>query len=165
MICRKCGIDKPIEDFPANGEKGTAIYHKRGTCKDCTNAYMRARNHHPDHHAKYLESARNSRIKTSYGLSPDDFDALLLLQNGGCAICGAKYGRKIKDRLAVDHDHITGKVRGLLCAKCNRTLGMLTETPQTLRRMAEYIENSQEEDAMAKESMWADSSRVGSLIN
>lgn len=65
---------------------------------------------------------RNSYYKTNYGISLADYDALLLSQSGGCAICCAAKGSKTM-RLAVDHCHTTEKVRGLLCVRCNVMLG------------------------------------------
>ena len=67
------------------------------------------------------------------------FDALLASQGGGCAICGyrVKPGGR---RLNVDHDHKTGVVRGLLCARCNRGLGWFSDDPQRLKAAAVYLE-------------------------
>lgn len=64
---------------------------------------------------------RKARLKTKYGITIEDYDRILQTQ-GGCAICGTKTpgGR---GRFHVDHDHITGKIRGLLCSGCNTKLG------------------------------------------
>jgi hypothetical protein len=60
-----------------------------------------------------------AKIKAEYGMTPEDYDALLALQGGGCAICD---GKPKTERLSVDHDHETGAVRGLLCSKDNSEL-------------------------------------------
>ncbi|UOF77962.1 recombination endonuclease viI [Caudoviricetes sp.] len=74
-----------------------------------------------------------------YGLSVDDYNDMLMAQSGGCAICG---GQNIKGRrLAVDHDHATGKVRGLLCDKCNRGLGNFQDNIVYLKEAINYLEN------------------------
>ncbi len=66
---------------------------------------------------------------TNYGIGPEEYSLLLIKQNGVCAICHRPEKRvdhrtKCITRLAVDHDHISGKVRGLLCAGCNMSLGV-----------------------------------------
>ena len=69
-----------------------------------------------------------------YGLTPDDYASLLAAQGGGCALCGGTWG------LAVDHDHTANKVRGILCSPCNRALGKLGDTPESLRTVLLYLE-------------------------
>lgn len=61
-------------------------------------------------------------IKQTYGLTADDYAAILKLQNGGCSLCGRK---PKKNRLPIDHDHTTGRIRGILCTPCNRAIGIL----------------------------------------
>lgn len=68
----------------------------------------------------------------------EDYEKLLEAQGGVCAICGIP--PTPKRALCVDHCHSTGKVRGLLCTKCNRTLGQYGDNPVLLRRMAQYLE-------------------------
>jgi epoxyqueuosine reductase QueG len=79
-------------------------------------------------------------LKYLHNITIDYYDELLKKQNGVCAIC-LKACNKNK-RLSVDHDHKTGKVRGLLCNKCNRALGMFKDDPKLLRSAARYILNS-----------------------
>ena len=82
-------------------------------------------------------TSRALRVATTYGLSRADYDALLAHQRGVCAICG---GRRTY-ALDVDHDHATGKVRGLLCRQCNRRLlPAAKDNPETLRNAANYLE-------------------------
>jgi hypothetical protein len=71
-------------------------------------------------------------------LTVADYDALLLKQGGGCYICGAttSFGGV---RLAVDHDHETGKVRGILCKACNVALGQFRDNPEFCDKAAEYL--------------------------
>lgn len=64
-------------------------------------------------------ASHGAMIAKTYGLSPEEYDALLKLQGGKCAICRA---RPVSKRLAVDHDHASGAVRGLLCSRCNHDL-------------------------------------------
>lgn len=72
----------------------------------------------------------------AFGLTSADYQALLASQGGVCAICGRpEHGR----RLAVDHDHITGAVRGLLCRHCNLALGQFGDDPARIDRAASYL--------------------------
>jgi hypothetical protein len=84
-----------------------------------------------------------SRIKLQYGLSLEQYEALLAYQGGGCAICGASEpgGSQPLGRTAwpVDHDHVTGRVRGLLCSRCNTGIGFFRDDPEVCRQAAEYL--------------------------
>jgi len=81
-------------------------------------------------------TGRNAYLKRKYGITEADYDALLAAQGGVCALCGKKPGRV---RLAVDHDHVTGRVRGLLHARCNQALGPLEWSDTVLVRTVEYL--------------------------
>lgn len=75
-----------------------------------------------------------------FGLNEGDYNALLVKQDYKCAICGrADSGSKRTRRLAVDHDHSTGVVRGLLCDNCNRAIGLFKDDPNSLQRAASYL--------------------------
>ncbi len=75
-----------------------------------------------------------------YGITEDDFNSFLRKQGNVCAIC--KQPENVKDRaLAIDHDHKTGIIRGLLCGDCNRALGLMQDSPKILRSAAKYIED------------------------
>ena len=80
--------------------------------------------------------AHERRVQRTYGLEPGQYEAMLASQGGRCAICG---NRPVKRRLAVDHDHITNRVRGLLCMRCNRALGMWELDIDKLKRLRVYI--------------------------
>lgn len=96
------------------------------------------------HREKYLKN-RHKRVKHSweqrlrwnYGINAETYEVLLEVQNGVCAICGQ--GNDQGRRLEVDHDHVTGKVRGLLCGRCNKVLGSCRENPKLLTAMIEYL--------------------------
>jgi hypothetical protein len=82
---------------------------------------------------------RRSELKRLYGITLEEYVEMFDNQNGVCAIC--KKECKTKNSLSVDHDHTTGKVRGLLCNACNRAIGMLGDNADILRKAAEYLEN------------------------
>lgn len=123
----------------------------RSKCDDCERE--RAREWHRNNRERSRASAqawkdqnpekvdaltRKIRLK-AYGLTPQQYDDMLLVQKFSCGLCG-KHQTDEKKRLAVDHDHATGKVRMLLCANCNKGIGNLQEDPALLRRAADYLE-------------------------
>ena len=74
---------------------------------------------------KGRHAQRNGWLRHRYGITVDDFDRMLRDQDGKCAICGTTEPGGRRGVFAVDHDHQTGRVRGLLCFPCNRRLGVL----------------------------------------
>ena len=84
--------------------------------------------------------ARRRRLK-KYDLEPRDFERMLNEQGGVCAVCqqveSVTQGGEVQS-LSVDHDHETGRVRGLLCSRCNASLGLLREDPAVIMRLALY---------------------------
>ncbi|HDY68067.1 MAG TPA: hypothetical protein ENH85_09770 [Candidatus Scalindua sp.] len=82
------------------------------------------------------EQKRNHRLKVNYGITLEDYDKLYEKQNGVCAICSLP---EVLMRLQVDHDHKTGKVRGLLCLYCNNILGKAKDSIETLEKAIEYL--------------------------
>ncbi len=89
--------------------------------------------------AKYRrnpDKVRRSHMKM-YGLTIERYEQMLEAQSGVCALCGRT--NKNGYRLAVDHDHETGRVRGLLCTNCNNGLGRFKDNPGLLRKAADYI--------------------------
>ena len=83
---------------------------------------------------------RRGHLKRNYGLTEDGFDALLAWSDGGCAICGATQSKGKRATLHVDHDHVTGAVRGVLCNHCNYGLGHFHDRPDLLRIAIAYLE-------------------------
>ena len=78
---------------------------------------------------------RASMARTKYGLSLEQYESMIA---SGCGICGKKDGLG-SGRMAIDHDHGTGKVRGALCANCNQGLGRFQDSPKALRRAIRYL--------------------------
>lgn len=87
----------------------------------------------PEKRAKYR---RSNNLKRKFGISVEEYDRRFKEQGGGCAVCG----RTDKRRLAVDHDHKTERVRGLLCVRCNIALGNVQDDTEVLRLLIEYLE-------------------------
>lgn len=97
-------------------------------------------------HAKtydYKDRQRVLHVKRTYGLNPDEYLQMILDQNNCCAICHKPEMKTTKQGdtspLCVDHCHKTGKVRALLCAKCNGMLGMVDDSEDHLNAAIEYL--------------------------
>lgn len=88
---------------------------------------------------KNPEQIENRRLLNLYGISLEEYNQQEQDQNECCALCG-NHKSIDKRRLAVDHDHVTGKIRKLICRRCNNALGCANDDPVLLRKMAEYIE-------------------------
>lgn len=82
---------------------------------------------------------RAGRLSKTYGVSLDDFEAMLEAQNGGCAICAKPHQEVKGERLHVDHCHATGQVRGLLCSPCNHGIGNFKDNVERLKKAAKYL--------------------------
>jgi hypothetical protein len=79
--------------------------------------------------------SRKSKLK-KFGLTDEDYVKLFIKQNGRCYLCR----EKVEGNFCIDHNHKTGKVRGLLCSWCNKGIGFLQDNPELLRRAADYLD-------------------------
>lgn len=104
----------------------------------------------------HYKRGRADHLRRVYGITAEEYDAMLAAQGDVCAICGQtdptrerrlegrkRLPRRNIDALRVDHDHVTGKVRGLLCTPCNQAIGHLRDDPRLLRKAAAYLESYQ----------------------
>jgi hypothetical protein len=116
-----------------------AAYKARPDIRERRNAQRRA-NHGPE---QQLQNLRG-RIQRLYGITFEQYEAMVAAQGNRCAVCGTEpdpRAPKQSSRLHVDHDHITGAVRKLLCNRCNMGVGYFLDDPIRLRAAAEYIES------------------------
>jgi hypothetical protein len=88
--------------------------------------------------ARY-ERVRGTVLRSKYGIDLEDYSSMLAAQNGACAICGTATPDGRGRFFHVDHCHRSGKVRGLLCTKCNQGIGMFKENPETLLAAIRYV--------------------------
>lgn len=102
-------------------------------CRECRREYTNA--HNKKHYQRKKPEYRARFVKWKYGLSLEQYAELYTKQGGKCAICGIKSERA----LAVDHDHTTGAVRGLLCKGCNTGLGNFGDDVEKLRSAIRYL--------------------------
>ena len=96
--------------------------------------YKDYRSKHPEQRAQTMRSSLN---RCRYGVSDEEYDALMRKQNQACAICKGKFSEESLPY--VDHDHSSGWVRGLLCRDCNFAIGLLRDSVEHLQSAVEYI--------------------------
>ena len=128
--CPDCRLTKPLEEFPRNrnSKDGRHAY-----CKPCHNART------AETRQRLYGGGRHYHLKRRYGIGADDFDRMVADQGGVCLIC------ERPDPEHVDHDHVTGKVRGILCFNCNGGLGQFKDDIDALLAAAAYLERTSSE--------------------
>ena len=129
MRCARCGVDKAPEDFPRHRGRPSG---RHCNCKPCHNAQVRESRARQGGSRKY-------HMKRRYGLTLEEFDALLAKQGFLCPICLKR------SAVLVDHDHRTGKVRGILCEMCNGGLGQFRDNPHAIEAAIEYLKRHEED--------------------
>lgn len=149
--CRMCGESKPRteEFFPRNRRSKDGLY---AYCRPCNSRKAQEwQAAHPHAMVRYQAShniARKARradadyalaesLRDLHSLSLAEYRVMETAQANLCAICGRRAGPK--DRLQVDHDHASGRIRGLLCGSCNKGLGLFGDDPQRLRSALRYL--------------------------
>ena len=115
-ICGTCKIEKPLSEFYPYKDK------HQYSCKKCSD-----------------KQNRQYKIKRAYGLSLEEWENKFNSQKGCCAICGINQS-ELKDKLSTDHNHVTGKIRDLLCHRCNSLVGQVEVNPKLLDSITSYIE-------------------------
>jgi hypothetical protein len=151
-LCRcECGNERPV----------AANALRRGSskqCKECSSASLslpinpkavRVYKTTTAQREKYKTTGTKFRLWRLYRLSPEDYNKILLHQKGACAVCGKAPGRI---RLAVDHDHKTGRIRGLLCWPCNHALGVLRDSQELVLQLGDYLLHPTAPSALQKET-------------
>ena len=131
--CRVCNILKNENDYYLCKRKGGNPEARHTECKECAKARIKAsRDANPD-------AARDSHLRRSYGINLADFNRMVLAQGSKCACCGTDKPGGKHNQWCVDHDHVTGSVRELLCKDCNIVLGLVEDSPEHLQRLIAYI--------------------------
>lgn len=129
--CSKCSEWKPLSEYgKASGRPGG-----QSQCKDCRKSGKRGK----PTSDRCKASHREWILKNTYGIASEEFDRMLEEQGGVCWICHKGPSGRFK-HLCVDHCHTTGKVRGLLCHACNKSLGFLEDDPARFKRLIDYLE-------------------------
>lgn len=129
-------IDRERECVRCGTSFEVSIYNRTHCSKECSWKSKRLANKEkPDYH----EKIRRDNLRKNFGISIEQYDEMLELQDGCCAICGIEESQLTR-RMAVDHDHETGRIRGLLCIECNRGIGALDDSVEILKQAIKYLE-------------------------
>lgn len=126
--CAKCRTEKPVEGFHRSSKSKDG---RQPVCAACNKERLQS----PENVARRQRYAWLGCLK-KLGITEDDYNKMFDEQMGLCAIC---HKPEIDIKLAVDHCHETGKVRGLLCKRCNMGIGLLGDSPDTLISAAMYL--------------------------
>ena len=140
--CSKCRKLQIIDNFYLCKKRKSGIYSK---CKSCCRKYYNSRYASKKAHVRRIQAKsliknqngrKNALLKYFFGITLDQYNEILASQNGKCAIC---YKPPDKRRLCVDHDHKSGKIRGLLCHQCNHAIGLFYENKQVMKNAIGYL--------------------------
>lgn len=123
-------------------EHDRIMSHRRAAKKYRTKNYEWIRQKQNEKNRYNTEERRNKKLQQRYGLTIEDYEKILKKQNGGCWICG-KTSNQGPRKLNIDHNHTTGKVRGILCYKCNGAIGMFDESLEFLQRAIKYLKKNE----------------------
>lgn len=118
--CKPCG-SKRVAEWQRNNREKSRANAKKHSDKPETKRYI-----------------RDWQLKKNYGITIEDFEKMSEKQDGKCLIC-----EKVPEKgLHLDHDHLSGRTRGLLCSCCNQGIGSFMDDPEILAKAAKYIENN-----------------------
>jgi hypothetical protein len=127
--CMTCGEEKLSTEFYVRNKK-TGVRHS--SCKECDKVRVKSR------HKENPERTKNNDLKRLYGITLEEHTQMYEEQNGVCATCKKPGDGKWK-KLCVDHDHETGKVRQLLCRRCNMILGQAYDDISLFEEYIKYL--------------------------
>ena len=116
--CIDCKQFKPLDQYYINKSGKTSV------CKECS--HKRASKYH-----------KSTYRYAKYGISKEDFDKMISDQNNVCKICN----QELTEEIHIDHCHLTEKVRGILCGKCNKGLGQFNDNIEILTNAIKYLKN------------------------
>jgi hypothetical protein len=156
--CNHCKISKPFEDFHITGKNKNGTIKCKSRCKSCLSEISLKKYHgksisekkeyYKKNRSRYTSEQRfASDLQRRYNLSLAEFQQMKESQNCRCKICSNEliFGKanKSENNARIDHNHLTGKVRGLLCHKCNSMLGMANDNVMVLSKAIEYLKETQ----------------------
>jgi len=131
--CADCKRLKSADDFHVNRAMPDGRHYYCKECQKGRNEKWRQAN--PEKaRAAVRKSYRKHRVRQVYGISAEEYEAMLEKQEGKCPIC-----RKALKRPSIDHCHRTGKVRGVLCRHCNSSLSVFENDPEAVARLVTYL--------------------------
>lgn len=138
-VCVKCKESKEYSAFTPNGvtKKGTQKY--RSQCRECDNARQLPQRKRAPNTARYSRGRlKGYQVSAAFGITHAEWEALMESRGWACEICG-RTSETSGRSLAVDHDHSTGAIRGVLCQRCNCAIGLLLEDKDSLANAINYL--------------------------
>jgi hypothetical protein len=136
LSCSSCKKQKDASLFPkANGKARGYAW----VCKQCKKEIRIAKHQSMTEKAVKAQN-KNYWLKSSYGISLDEFNVKLKNQHHKCAICECDETEAYSQKLFVDHCHTTKKIRGLLCHACNIAIGNFKDSTENLKKAIAYLE-------------------------
>lgn len=130
--CNVCKETKELNQFHKNKNNSSGL---TSACKHCRN---RLRRESPVAKAYTQSYWKNADLLRKYRITQEQYNTLKLQQDNKCKICNTD-SSQLDRNLAVDHCHITGRIRGLLCHHCNMALGLLKDSPDLLKIAVTYL--------------------------
>lgn len=124
-MVKECNFCREIKSVSEFHKHPSGSYGVRGTCKQCIST---------------RKNRKDKQLQKRYGISIEQYNELFDKQQGCCAICGF-HQSQLTVSLAVDHNHLTKKVRGLLCYNCNSGLGRFKDNIANLSNAIEYLKS------------------------
>lgn len=142
--CQICNTEKTLDCFYKNVSRKRHMSDLVKVQKTCAECHSRLRKLHYDQNKDFY---KNKHLMRAYGITVEQYRDLQMKQNNVCACCKKPESRyshhsKTLSDLAVDHCHKTGKIRGLLCFKCNMAIGLLKDDVGTLTEAVRYLNES-----------------------
>lgn len=123
-ICIRCNKEKETYKFNSYIHTKTNLKYYKNVCNHC--------------------KTRQTTLKYKYGITQDDYNRMLEEQEGHCYICPSTSSQNLNNEyFDIDHDHKTGKVRGLLCHKCNKALGFFQDNIEIMENALVYLKHFQ----------------------
>ncbi len=157
-VCTRCGEKKSLNEFSKHTYSKSGL---RPECKSCNKIDYRnnleekkaySKKYREEHREGLLEYFKRYRAENKqkyvernlrqYGITQHEYNEILAYQDGKCAICKTEKPKGHSNKLYVDHDHKTGKVRGLLCSRCNSILGYCEDKEVVLMNAIAYLRKS-----------------------
>lgn len=152
--CYRCKKEKELTEFSKDKSNKDQLTYD---CKECRRKihkiwydenidYVRKKSkEYQEYRKDYYNSPERKkhyqlkRLQREFGLSPESYEQMLLIQDNKCAICEEDEKSTRNKNLSVDHCHETNQIRGLLCSRCNRAIGLLQDDEIILQKAIDYL--------------------------
>jgi hypothetical protein len=133
-VCKHCEAEKDTAEFYSFFDKWSGKNYLSARCKPCHQEYKNTNPNTP-------KNRKAEKLQLRYGLSYEQWEKLREAEGYACMICGVTEDEMGK-RLDVDHCHVSGKFRGVLCNPCNNILGHARDNPLILDAAAKYMRDN-----------------------